>query len=261
MNDTLVTNLVRTLQIVSADNANAKKQLMDTTLLERKRSRATMYSVLNDTYGTPDWSQNQYVTSDVGVKMMFIPYLKDKKVSAYLIAVNSGRNYRFIVMQIQSDNAAQTNAKQFNGNVSFRDFAGGLIGNFPIVDGKYSAPANNMAVNSTHGALATAARSPSCTVACMYSCLNDLANKNPLLFTGCAAACSAFSSVIGAVACGVCVGVAAGVCMDQCQCNSWISALWGQCGGVAWEGGLVCPSGTTCNYVNNYYSQCVPVYN
>lgn len=36
------------------------------------------------------------------------------------------------------------------------------------------------------------------------------------------------------------------------------SALWGQCGGKEWSGAKTCVSGTTCSFVNDYYSQCVP---
>ncbi|PPQ98820.1 hypothetical protein CVT24_003374 [Panaeolus cyanescens] len=35
-------------------------------------------------------------------------------------------------------------------------------------------------------------------------------------------------------------------------------AVWGQCGGIGWTGGGSCDSGTTCVYVNDYYSQCQP---
>ncbi|KAI1193468.1 carbohydrate-binding module family 1 protein [Nemania serpens] len=33
---------------------------------------------------------------------------------------------------------------------------------------------------------------------------------------------------------------------------------WGQCGGVNWSGPFTCVSGYTCNFLNDYYSQCVP---
>ncbi|KAF2992978.1 Endo-1,4-beta-xylanase 6 [Curvularia kusanoi] len=36
------------------------------------------------------------------------------------------------------------------------------------------------------------------------------------------------------------------------------SALWGQCGGNGWGGSKSCVSGTTCTYVNDWYSQCQP---
>jgi len=32
---------------------------------------------------------------------------------------------------------------------------------------------------------------------------------------------------------------------------------WGQCGGIGWTGPTVCASGTTCNVLNPYYSQCL----
>lgn len=36
------------------------------------------------------------------------------------------------------------------------------------------------------------------------------------------------------------------------------SPLWGQCGGEGWTGTTFCVSGATCNFVNQFYSQCVP---
>ncbi|EUC40439.1 glycoside hydrolase family 10 protein [Bipolaris oryzae ATCC 44560] len=36
------------------------------------------------------------------------------------------------------------------------------------------------------------------------------------------------------------------------------SPLYGQCGGVGWGGSTTCVSGSVCNKVNDYYSQCVP---
>ncbi|KAK3290199.1 endo-xylanase [Chaetomium fimeti] len=36
------------------------------------------------------------------------------------------------------------------------------------------------------------------------------------------------------------------------------SALWGQCGGQGWSGSTSCVSGTKCEKVNDWYSQCVP---
>ncbi|KAI0780028.1 hypothetical protein C8Q74DRAFT_734696 [Fomes fomentarius] len=33
---------------------------------------------------------------------------------------------------------------------------------------------------------------------------------------------------------------------------------WGQCGGVGWSGSTACVSGSVCNKINDYYSQCVP---
>ncbi|KAH8826111.1 putative glycosyl hydrolase [Flagelloscypha sp. PMI_526] len=35
-------------------------------------------------------------------------------------------------------------------------------------------------------------------------------------------------------------------------------AVWGQCGGLSYTGSTTCDSGTTCVYVNDYYSQCQP---
>lgn len=36
------------------------------------------------------------------------------------------------------------------------------------------------------------------------------------------------------------------------------SATWGQCGGNGWTGAKTCVSGSTCTYVNDWYSQCLP---
>ncbi|KAG8933326.1 carbohydrate-binding module 1 [Tulasnella sp. 418] len=35
-------------------------------------------------------------------------------------------------------------------------------------------------------------------------------------------------------------------------------SVWGQCGGIGWNGAKTCVSGTTCVYVNDWYSQCQP---
>lgn len=34
------------------------------------------------------------------------------------------------------------------------------------------------------------------------------------------------------------------------------SAIWGQCGGVGWQGPTCCQSGSTCQAQSQYYSQC-----
>lgn len=34
--------------------------------------------------------------------------------------------------------------------------------------------------------------------------------------------------------------------------------VWGQCGGIGWGGATTCVSGTSCVYVNDWYSQCQP---
>lgn len=34
--------------------------------------------------------------------------------------------------------------------------------------------------------------------------------------------------------------------------------LYGQCGGIGWTGSTVCASGLSCQYINPYYSQCLP---
>ncbi|KAK0211167.1 cellobiohydrolase II [Desarmillaria ectypa] len=36
------------------------------------------------------------------------------------------------------------------------------------------------------------------------------------------------------------------------------SSVYGQCGGIGWNGAKTCVSGSTCTYVNDYYSQCLP---
>lgn len=36
------------------------------------------------------------------------------------------------------------------------------------------------------------------------------------------------------------------------------SSLYGQCGGIGWSGATTCVSGAVCQYVNDWYSQCVP---
>lgn len=36
------------------------------------------------------------------------------------------------------------------------------------------------------------------------------------------------------------------------------SPLYGQCGGQGWGGSTSCVSGSVCNKINDYYSQCVP---
>lgn len=32
--------------------------------------------------------------------------------------------------------------------------------------------------------------------------------------------------------------------------------VWGQCGGIGYSGSTTCASGSACNKVNDYYSQC-----
>ncbi|KAJ9136550.1 Glycoside hydrolase family 5 protein [Pleurostoma richardsiae] len=34
--------------------------------------------------------------------------------------------------------------------------------------------------------------------------------------------------------------------------------VWGQCGGVGWSGAISCVSGSYCQYLNDYYYQCLP---
>ncbi|KAF9007935.1 cellobiohydrolase II-I [Cyathus striatus] len=36
------------------------------------------------------------------------------------------------------------------------------------------------------------------------------------------------------------------------------SPVWGQCGGINWNGDKTCVSGSTCTRVNDYYFQCIP---
>lgn len=36
------------------------------------------------------------------------------------------------------------------------------------------------------------------------------------------------------------------------------AALYAQCGGKSWSGATSCVSGSSCSYVNDYYSQCLP---
>ncbi|KAJ4012529.1 hypothetical protein NW752_008227 [Fusarium irregulare] len=36
------------------------------------------------------------------------------------------------------------------------------------------------------------------------------------------------------------------------------SAIWGQCGGIDWNGAKTCQSGLKCEKINDYYYQCVP---
>ncbi|KAJ3892102.1 carbohydrate-binding module family 1 protein [Lentinula edodes] len=36
------------------------------------------------------------------------------------------------------------------------------------------------------------------------------------------------------------------------------ASQYGQCGGIGWTGATLCPSGWSCNVVNDYYSQCLP---
>ncbi|KAK7462160.1 hypothetical protein VKT23_007762 [Stygiomarasmius scandens] len=36
------------------------------------------------------------------------------------------------------------------------------------------------------------------------------------------------------------------------------SPVWGQCGGIGWTGATSCVSGSSCQVVNPYYSQCLP---
>ncbi|THU85736.1 beta-1,4-endoxylanase [Dendrothele bispora CBS 962.96] len=36
------------------------------------------------------------------------------------------------------------------------------------------------------------------------------------------------------------------------------SPVWGQCGGIGWTGATSCASGSACQVVNPYYSQCIP---
>ncbi|KAF8169272.1 glycoside hydrolase [Mycena galopus ATCC 62051] len=37
-----------------------------------------------------------------------------------------------------------------------------------------------------------------------------------------------------------------------------LSAEWGQCAGIGWSGCTGCAAGTTCTFMNSYYSQCLP---
>ncbi|TFL04121.1 carbohydrate-binding module family 1 protein [Pterulicium gracile] len=36
------------------------------------------------------------------------------------------------------------------------------------------------------------------------------------------------------------------------------ASQYGQCGGIGWSGATLCPSGWSCNKVNDYYFQCLP---
>ncbi|HXX66336.1 MAG TPA: hypothetical protein VEK07_04090 [Polyangiaceae bacterium] len=42
------------------------------------------------------------------------------------------------------------------------------------------------------------------------------------------------------------------------QASTSCSAEYGQCGGTGWTGATCCATGTTCQYSNAYYSQCLP---
>ncbi len=42
------------------------------------------------------------------------------------------------------------------------------------------------------------------------------------------------------------------------QASTSCSATWGQCGGQGWTGATCCASGSSCQYSNQYYSQCIP---
>jgi endo-1,4-beta-xylanase len=39
--------------------------------------------------------------------------------------------------------------------------------------------------------------------------------------------------------------------------STGVSQKWGQCGGLGWTGPTTCVSGTTCQYQNDWYSQCL----
>ena len=41
-------------------------------------------------------------------------------------------------------------------------------------------------------------------------------------------------------------------------CTEGCSAVWGQCGGTGWNGPSSCCTGSTCTFLNPYYSQCLP---
>jgi hypothetical protein len=44
----------------------------------------------------------------------------------------------------------------------------------------------------------------------------------------------------------------------RCVLIGSCSALYGQCGGVDWKGSVQCCGGSTCQFQNSYYSQCLP---
>ncbi|MCP3062307.1 DNRLRE domain-containing protein [Myxococcus sp. K38C18041901] len=45
--------------------------------------------------------------------------------------------------------------------------------------------------------------------------------------------------------------------LEVCYTTKTCAAKYGQCGGIGWEGPTCCVAGSTCAYINDYYSQCL----
>ncbi|KAJ3778984.1 carbohydrate-binding module family 1 protein [Lentinula raphanica] len=57
------------------------------------------------------------------------------------------------------------------------------------------------------------------------------------------------------ISCTVCATIALAFAYAHAQSTA---SQYGQCGGIGWTGATLCPSGWSCNVVNDYYSQCLP---
>lgn len=163
-------------------------------------------------FGMPNWADNQLVKYDNGQSGIYVPIIKDEKITAFILSKPEEDKFKSIIIEVLSEN--KEGDEYFSGELNFYTINGANLASYSYDNGKY-IPALKSANNQIMR-LKSGTTEVDCDFNCVYSCFNNIMTSDWIYGTACATACIAWETGIGLFICIFCIGGPALTCIEQC---------------------------------------------
>lgn len=163
-------------------------------------------------FGEPEWEDNQLVTYDNGLKGLYIPLVKNKKITGFILSKPDGNRYKTIIIELLPEKFKKD--KAFSGKINFYTTSGVSTGSYSYINGKYISKFK--ITNSQTTRLKSGTSEGDCNPNCVYNCFNNIMTSDWLYSSVCFAACLGCETGIGLFMCIFCIGGPALTCLEQC---------------------------------------------
>jgi hypothetical protein len=195
----LVVNLKKALSTEREINKNIKSAYIDE---------------ITTKFGNPNWGDNQLVTYDNGLQGIYLPLVKDNKITAFILSKPDGNEFKFLIIEVMSENKIGEQA--FSGKINFYNSNAEGMASYSYKNGIYF-PAMSLKSNEPPGTGVDG-----CNVSCLIGCLDGVFATSAIYSWICAGACAAWETGVGLMMCIFCVGGPALYCINSC-CPGMIS--------------------------------------
>ncbi len=189
------------------------KESITTKKKVTKNLKSAYIDKIESKFGIPNWEENQLVTYDNGLQGIFVPLVKDEKISAFVLSKPKNNKFKSVIIEVISENKEED--ELFSGSISFYTVSCGEISSYFYKKGKY-IPSLNSTTCQLNSLKSASYEEGDCSLGCLCSCISEVLGTDPLYAFLCGLACGTCGTVFSAFICITCIGGPALYCLDQC---------------------------------------------